>query len=398
MDNLKRKYARFLLEYCLQLKNNDKVFIIGSKEITDFIDILIDEASNMHLIVKTYINDYQRQRELLMSKDYEYLIKDENFDKTIYNELAKSGYAFLSLSSPMPDYFSGVDDTLLSRVNAYQQSSISLYRTMQLDGSLKWNISAVPNSYWAKSLNVTTDELWNMLFSICGITSESVPASIWNEKLKKLNQRKDYLNSLDISNFHYTNSLGTDLYIYLPEDYLFCAADEGNLVNLPTEEVFSSPEYSLTKGIVYASKPLIYNGITISDFYLEFSGGRVINYGAKEGLNTLKGILSTDEGSKYLGEVALVDNTSTIAKMNFLFKNTLLDENSSCHLALGDGFMECRKNGYSMSKEELHKSVNHSINHVDFFIGTNDLNITATLRNKKEIVIMENGLFKGEMK
>ena len=108
--------------------------------------------------------------------------------------------------------------------------------------------------------------------------------------------------------------------------------------------------------------------------------------------------MSTDEGSKYLGEVALVDNASTIAKMNFLFKNTLLDENSSCHLALGDGFMECRKNGYSMSKEELHKSVNHSINHVDFFIGTNDLNITATLRNKKEIVIMENGLFKGEMK
>ena len=398
MDNLKRKYARFLLKYCLQLQSNDKVFIIGSKEITDFIDILIDEASNMHLIVKTYINDYQRQRELLMSKDYEYLIKDENFDRTIYNELAKSGYAFLSLSSPMPDYFSGVDDALLSRVNAYQQSSISLYRRMQLDGSLKWNISAVPNPYWAKSLNITVDELWNMLFSICGITSTSDPASIWNDKLKKLNQRKDYLNSLDISHLHYTNSLGTDLYIYLPEDYLFCVADEGNLVNLPTEEVFSSPLVSLTKGIVYASKPLIYNGITISDFYLEFSEGQVINYGAKEGLATLKGILDTDEGSKYLGEVALVDNASTIAKMNFLFKNTLLDENSSCHLALGDGFMECRKNGYSMSEEELHKSVNHSINHVDFFIGTNDLNITATLRNKKEIVIMENGLFKGEMR
>ena len=180
MDNLKRKYARFLLEYCLQLKNNDKVFIIGSKEITDFIDILMDEASNMHLIVKTYINDYQRQRELLMSKDYEYLIKDENFDKTIYNELAKSGYAFLSLSSPMPDYFSDVDATLLSRVNAYQQSSISLYRTMQLDGFLKWNISAVANPYWAKSLNVTTDELWELLFSICGITITSNTASISN--------------------------------------------------------------------------------------------------------------------------------------------------------------------------------------------------------------------------
>ena len=122
---------------------------------------------------------------------------------------------------------------------------------------------------------------------------------------------------------------------------------------MPTEEVFTSPHYSKTKGIVYSSKPLEYQGNLIEDFHLEFKNGKVVSYDAKKGKEILKGILETDEGSSYLGEVALVDISSPIARINKIFLNTLIDENSCCHLALGQSFGECMKDGLQKESEEL---------------------------------------------
>ena len=195
----------------------------------------------------------------------------------------------------------------------------------------------------------------------------------------------------------YKNSLGTNLEIFLPENYLFQSAEGKNIVNMPTEEVFTSPHYAKTKGIVYSSKPLEYQGNLIEDFHLEFKNGKVVSYDAKKGKEILKGILETDEGSSYLGEVALVDISSPIARINKIFLNTLIDENSCCHLALGQSFGECMKDGLQKEPEELKKlGLNSSKNHVDFFIGTEDLTIEAILKNGEKKIIMENGNFKEE--
>ena len=212
--------------------------------------------------------------------------------------------------------------------------------------------------------------------------------------MNSLKNRAEYLNSLNIDKLIYENSLGTNVEIGLPEGYLFQSADGDNIVNMPTEEVFTSPDRLRVNGVVSSSKILIHNNSPIEDFWLEFKEGKVINYDAKVGKEILKGILDTDEGAKYLGEVALVDFDSPISKTNLIFKNTLFDENSSFHLTLGASFAECIKGGLEKNNDELLElGLNYSKEHVDFFIGTRDLKITAILKDGTKKVIMDKGNF-----
>ena len=144
--------------------------------------------------------------------------------------------------------------------------------------------------------------------------------------------------------------------------------------------------------VVYSSLPLYYNGNVVDEFSITFKEGEAIEYHAKVGEDVLASIIETDEGSHYLGEIALIPYDSPISKMNLLFYNTLYDENASCHLALGRGFSECIKDGLSMNKEQLlDKGINDSLTHVDFMIGTADLNIEATLENNEKIAIFKDG-------
>lgn len=393
------KYARFLLEGCLALNEGEKLFITGNKEIEKFVDIVIEEAHKLKITdIETLITDSSYQKNLYLTKSYEEIIKDPKMDKTKYNKMAKEGYAFLSLSSPLPGYLKEVDPTLLAKVQKYISESMKEFREYQDKDLLKWNISAVPNPYWAKALNLQNEEeLWKYIFEICLIDEENDPVKLWKEKLAKLKKRAEYLNSLKIEKLIYKNFLGTNLEIFLPENYLFQSAEGKNIVNMPTEEVFTSPHYAKTNGVVYSSKPLEYQGNLVEDFYLEFKNGKVVSYNAKKGKDILKGILETDEGSSYLGETALVDISSPIAKTNKIFLNTLIDENSCCHLALGQSFGECIKGGLEKNQDELKQlGLNTSKNHVDFFIGTKDLTVEAVLKNGEKKMIMENGNFKEE--
>ena len=400
MNDLKRKYARFLVQGCLHLKEGDKLFIIGYNLIEDFIKLVKEEAQKLGVTdVKTLINDPFKQKELYLSKSYEEIISNPIMDRTMYNTMAREGYAFLSLSSTLPGFYEDVDAELLSKVSHYQLKSISEYKEYQLKGLIKWNISAVPNKIWAKDLFGSKDEdkLWDLIFDIC-LIREDDPVLAWNKKLSKLKKRAEYLNGLKIDHLVYHNSLGTDVSIGLPKNYLFCSADEGtdkgNIVNMPTEEVFTSPDRLRVNGRVYSSKVLLHNSNIIEDFWLEFRDGKIVDYDAKKGKEILKGIIETDEGSHFLGEVALVDYTSPISLTNILFKNTLFDENASCHLAIGEAFPECIEGGLDKSREELLElGLNMSHEHVDFFIGTEDLEIKAVLQNGCETVIMKDGNF-----
>lgn len=400
MNDLKRKYARFLVQGCLHLKEGDKLFIIGYNLIEDFIKLVKEEAQKLGVTdVKTLINDPFKQKELYLSKSYEEIISNPIMDRTMYNTMAREGYAFLSLSSTLPGFYEDVDAELLSKVSHYQLKSISEYKEYQLKGLIKWNISAVPNKIWAKDLFGSKDEdkLWDLIFDIC-LIREDDPVLAWNKKLSKLKKRAEYLNGLKIDHLVYHNSLGTDVSIGLPKGYLFCSADEGtgkgNIVNMPTEEVFTSPDRLRVNGRVYSSKVLLHNSNIIEDFWLEFRDGKIVDYDAKKGKEILKGIIESDEGSHFLGEVAIVDYTSPISLTNILFKNTLFDENASCHLAIGEAFPECIEGGLDKSREELlDLGLNMSHEHVDFFIGTEDLEIKAVLQNGCETVIMKDGNF-----
>jgi len=397
MEEKIRKYAKFLIEGCLRLKNDDKLFIIAYDLVEDFVNVVIEEAKKMGITnIETLINSPKKQRDLYLNKSYEEIINNPIMDRTKFNKMAREGYAFLSLSSPIPGYYDEVDKELLAKVSAYQSKSIEEYKHYQHKGLIKWNISTVPNKIWARSLFLEEDieRLWNLVFDIC-LINEDNPVLAWKEKMNKIRKRAEYLNNLNIKKLVYKNKLGTNIEIGLPDNYLFQSADGENIVNMPTEEVFTSPNRLDVNGRVYSSKDLIHNNNLIKDFWLEFSDGKVINYDAKIGKEVLEGIMKTDEGASYLGELALVDYSSPISKTGVLFKNTLFDENASCHLALGASFAECIKDGLNKSNEELlEMGLNYSHEHVDFFIGTYDLEVKAILKNGEEVVIIENGDFK----
>ena len=190
---------------------------------------------------------------------------------------------------------------------------------------------------------------------------------------------------------------------YLNKDYLFAGGGSyttNNIyffANIPTEEIFSAPKKTGVNGKLYSALPLAYNGAIVKDFWFEFKDGQVVDYDAKEGKEVLTSILDTDEGAKYLGEIALVPYGSPISALNTLFYETLIDENASCHFALGASYNECIEGGLKMSEEELlDHGMNQSFTHVDFMVGTSDLSIEATLKNGEKIFVFKDGKYTSE--
>ena len=196
----------------------------------------------------------------------------------------------------------------------------------------------------------------------------------------------------------YKNKLGTNLTIGLPDNHIWLTAEstlpnkEKYFSNIPSEEVYTAPHKDKIDGIVYASKPLIYNGKEISNFYIEFKNGKIINYDAKKGRKALEEIINTDQGSKRLGEVALVNYNSVISKTGLIFYETLFDENASCHLALGTSYPSSIKDGNKLTKKELKdRGLNYSSTHVDFMVGTKDLEILGYTKTGEVLEIFKNG-------
>ena len=281
--------------------------------------------------------------------------------------------------------FRSVDQVIAGEAAKISRTSKPLYKKRQSNNEIPWCIASVPTFGWAKKVFPNSSDpkqdLENAIFKMCFIDKED-PLKEWDDMCTENSKRCELLNKYNFKELHYQNSLGTDLHVCLNKDALWAGGAEYlqdgrlSIMNLPTVEVFTTPFYNGTTGVVYSSKPLVYNGVIMDEFMIEFKDGRVINYTAKKGLEMLKSIIEADEYSAYLGEAALVEHESMISSSNILFYETLYDENASCHLALGNGFPSCVKNALDNSKLELlEKGINQSDVHVDFMIGTKDLNI-----------------------
>lgn len=396
------KYIEVLLNRCMK-DNTKSLFLCYNKEIASFISKLKDKARSIGIDdIYEEIEDTYYLHDLLSSLSVEEIKTHPYFNKSIWDEYAKKDASFLMFETEMPHIMDDIDPEKLKMKSYVAQTTKPLYRELQNKCKLSWCICAYPGELWAKDVYPDDDNayelLYNDIMSMCMIDRGN-PSDSWNLFLDRNKKIAMYLNSLNIEKLHYTNSLGTDLILYLPDNYIYeSAMDNDILVNMPSYEIFTSPIYNKTEGIVYSSRPLVYQGGLIDDFYIKFKDGKVIEYDAKVGKEILKGIIETDNNSCYLGECALVEVDSPIAKMNKVFGTTLIDENASCHLALGEGFAECIDGGLDMNDDELLKNgINRSKAHVDFMIGTDDLDIVATLRNGEEINIFENGKFSNDI-
>ena len=401
IEELENKYVNLLIDRCLSFKNGKSLFINYFDDNEKFVEKLVTKAKSKGIddIYLDRHNKEERHQKLLQS--VEEINNDDYFDASIWDEYAKKNAAFLMLSTEFPGYFADVPSENMTTASLKTRTSKPLYKLKQLTNEISWCIAVIPNKIWAKEKfpDLSEDDAYNEYFKLmchCTMVDRENPIEEWDKFLDRQRSLVRALNDLQITKMHYTNSLGTDLVIGLSPDALWqCAGYEGSdvIVNMPTYEVFTSPDYRLTEGIVYASKPLMYGGALVDKFWVKFKDGKVIDYDAEVGKKILKGIIESDEYSCFLGECALVDKNTAIAQTNFVYGETCLDENASCHIALGDAFPECLKGAEDESIDERReRGLNHSDNHVDFMIGTDDLNIVAETKNG-EILIFKNGEF-----
>lgn len=400
--NMDNKYIDLLLDKCVDFKSK-KLFINYDIEVSEFVNLIIDKAKAKG-IVDVYLESVDVEKDCSYLKEHTIneICDSDYFDESIWDEYAKMGASFLIIDTEQPHVMDDIDPEKISAMARKRRESRPIYRKMVEHCELSWCILAYPSKRWAKEVfpdsNDSYQDLLKSIYKVCMIDKDS-PTKAWDEQLEKVNKVIERLNALDLVKLHYINGLGTDLEVYLPDGYRYDSAKDGSvIVNMPSYEVFTSPIYNKTNGIVYSSKPLSYSGSIIDEFWIKFKDGMVVDYDAKKGREVLKQIIEIDDHSCYLGECALVEYDSPISNLGINFGTTLIDENASCHLALGAGFPECIDGGLGLSDEELLKrGVNVSKGHVDFMIGTSDMRIVGTTSDGKEIPIFVDGNFSKEI-
>lgn len=398
---LEDKYIELLLKRCLNFDKSKSLFLSYDKVNKSFADKVIAYAKNMGVLdIGIDCEDIYERHEKLKNIKLEDIEKDAYFDKSNWDLYAKKDASFLMLESEFPGVMDDIDPKKIAKAKFVNRKTRELFREKELKNEIPWCIAAIPNQVWADNIFKndpnSLEKLYDVIFKMCMVDTLD-PIASWDNYIKKVDTKIKKLNDLKITRLHYSNSLGTDLYLEMPEHVIWRGVGSGNeknmIVNMPSYEIFSSPNYLKTEGIVYSSKPLFYGGAVVNDFYLKFKEGKVIDFNAKEGYEILKGIIESDSNSCYLGEVALVDYDSPISNTKLVFGTTLFDENASCHLALGEAFSDTIPNGSNMSKEELlSQGLNVSSNHVDFMIGTSDMVIEAETKDGL-IKLFDNGNF-----
>ena len=405
--SLQEKYARVILESCLKVEKNQPLFISYNVERSDFVRILTKIAYSLGVKDIYYeASDPYIKHEALINLDIEELKSLPFWNKSKWDEYGKKNAAFLMLASETPGLMKDVDPKKLSALTKYAQETRKEFDALRDKSMLAWCIAAVPTKAWAEELfkvDYAEDILWDKIFEICSIKEED-PVVVWNKKIKDLERRGNKLTKYQFKTLRYENEKGTKFTINLPKNHIWASGKEilanGKevLVNFPTEEIFTSPDCKSAEGIVYASKPLSYQGNIIDDFYIKFNKGRVVEAHAEKGNEILNEMVKLCENSDMLGEVALVPFDSPISNSNQVFLETLFDENAACHIALGDSFPECIENGPKTDKKVLfdEHNLNKCDSHVDFMIGTEDLNITGITEEGKEVPIFVKGNFSKE--
>ena len=404
MDELLTKYANILLKSCLKIYKGQPLLISANVERRDFVRIVAQEAYKMGVkdIYFDFTDPYLKH-DLLKELEVEDLKKISFWNRDIWNEYAKKDAAFLMLVSETPSLMIDIDPKKINDMTMYSFETRKQFDELREQSKLSWCIAAVPVLDWALEVFPNSEkpleDLWNAIFDICHIKDEN-PEAYWNNHIKNLKKISDKLNQYKFKSLKYSNSIGTDFTIDLPKGHIWSTGSEtlsdGReiLANFPSEEVFTSPDKYSAKGVVYSSKPLSYNNKMIENFSVNFKKGKAIKCQAEKGEDVLQDLIGSCKNINYLGEVALVEYDSAISKKNTIFFETLFDENAACHIALGSSFPSCLEKGTLMNEDELEKNgLNTCVNHVDFMIGTDDLQILGIQEDGTIVPIFENGNF-----
>ena len=410
MENFEAKlneYAHLLVEIGMNVQPGQTPRIAGSIDCAPLMRLCAQAALDLGArdVIVDWTDDFVTRQRYLKA-DAQVFSEFPSYLKEKFDYMTAHNNPVLSIDSSDPQLLQGVDPQRIQAWRRISGSSLRGYYDAMTAGKFQWAIGAYPTAAWAQkvfpdlSAADAIDALWNAIFATCRISGNGTAVARWREHVDTCARRCKTLNDYNFKALHYQNALGTDLTITLPESHIWQGGSEFSadgvefVANMPTEEVFTAPQWNGVNGRVYAALPLAMDGNLIQDFYLDFKDGKIVGVHAETGEEYLRAATQVDEGASYLGEVALVPYDSPIRNTGLLFYNTLFDENASCHLAFGSAYPNCVKGGETLDAQgQKALGLNQSITHVDFMVGTKDLSITGITHDGNEIPVFVDGNF-----
>lgn len=402
-ENLK-KYARLLLKVGLGIREGDNLIIRLDENGLPLAREVARQAHELgvHNIHLAFGDDDITLSRYLHAPDaafdtYPKFMAD--FSEGAYH----NNYHLLALNSPNPELLKSADPKRISRWQKTSAMAMEHLMKYTMENRVKWCVAALPSPAWAKSVfpdlseEEAINKLWENIFLATRVDRED-PVAAWEEHQKTLVKRQNFLNDQQFDHLLY-KAPGTDLTVHLPEGHIWIGGastmqGRGDIFmpNIPTEEIFSMPHAYKVDGTLKSTKTLSTRGRLIENMSFVFKDGKVVDFDASEGREILEDMLNTDEGARRLGEVALVSDDSPISKTGLLFKNTLYDENASCHFALGKAYGENHVRGNEMNADEKKVAgMNESMIHVDFMVGGPELSVVGVKKDGTTISILEKG-------
>ena len=334
--------------------------------------------------------------------------RDESFDRAAHwlhegiADAYRAGAARLGITGGDPSLLAAEDPKKVARANLATSKASRPAMELITRHEINWSIVASATPAWARVVfpgepeELAVEKLWQAIFAASRIDAAD-PVAAWREHSAALQRRAALLSEKRYHALCYRGP-GTDLTVGLSDGHLWLGGGTvaGNgiacLPNIPTEEVFTTPHAERVDGLVTSTKPLSYQGTLIEEIAVRFAGGKVVEARAKTGQQVLERMLDSDEGARRLGEVALVPHSSPISASGLLFSNTLFDENAACHIAMGQAYSSCIAGGDAMTPEELAaRGANSSLIHVDWMIGSGEIDIDGVTQSGEREPLMRGG-------
>ena len=408
-QELLKKYAEAIVKVGLNLRAGQRLVITNatSRGVPPAGRALVLEVTKAAYAagaryVETIWGDEEMMRIRLQSAPADSFDEYPKFHVNAVMDMIRNGDALLSIYANDPNVYAGLDP---ERVGALQKSHLHNYQDVSVQVSrnaVNWCVVASASPAWAAKVfpdlkpEEAEEKLWKAIFETTRAVQPD-PVAAWQEHIQNLVKRAKYMQAKKYSSLHYKGP-GTDLTLGLPQGHRWIAARmpaENGVdftANMPTEEIFTLPDRHRAEGIVAATFPLSYGGSLIEDFSVTFENGRIVKVNAKKNEAILQKLIDTDEGSTRLGEVALVPASSPIATRGHLFYNTLFDENASCHIAIGRAYRFTLTGGEELTDDEfIVAGGNVSLNHVDFMIGSPQMDIDGIKEDGTHEPVMRQG-------
>ena len=399
-----RKYARLAVQTGVNLQPGQTAMIYVAPDQYAFAEMVMEEcyqAGAGHVMIEWTFQPATRMAYIYES--LETLSKVPVWLEEKHKWMAEELPAHIHILSDDPDGLAGLDADKMQKAIVARNKILKKYRDLR-ENKDQWTIVAIPSPAWAAKVfpdlaeEEAMEALWKAIFSCVHISAENDPVADWNQHNKNFLNRCDKLNGYAFERLEYHNGIGTDFTVELIPGVLWAGGGEYSLQgiyynpNMPTEEIFTSPMAGKCEGTLVASKPLSYQGRMIENFSVTFKNGKAVSWKAEKGEDVLERIITMDEGSHMLGEIALVPESSSVSRTGVMFYETLFDENASCHVALGAGFSNLLPGFEKMTMEEWHAAgINDSMTHVDFMVGTSDMKITGVTKDGKRVDIFVDG-------